>query len=92
MRGVAADVARKVPRECQATQCKKEGCKLNLKGSPQERVVVDLDCKTLSIPDDQKRCDYVFVGEEGITTWVSPIELKSGRFSVSRALARIIHV
>ena len=89
MSGVSARVAKKVPLNCQASRCSKDGCKLDLIGSPQQRVVVDLDCKSLSLPGDQKRCDYVFIGEENNTIWISPIELKSGRFSVSGALDQL---
>lgn len=89
MSEVLAKVAKKVPRNCHATKCSKDGCKVDLNGSPQQSVVVDLDCKSLSIPDDQKRCDYVFVGEEDNTIWISPMELKSGRFSVSSTLAQL---
>lgn len=90
MSGVSAEIARKVPRNCHATKCSKDGCNVDLDGSPEQRVIVDLDCNSLSIPDDQKRCDYLFVGEEDNTTWISPIELKSGRFSVSSTLAQLI--
>lgn len=47
------------------------------------RILVDMDCDALSIPNNWKRCDYLFVGEESNETWVAPIELKSGRLSVS---------
>ena len=53
------------------------------------RVIVDMDCDALSIPDDWKRCDYLFVGEESDETWVAPIELKSGRLSVSAVLEQL---
>ena len=53
------------------------------------RVIVDMDCDALSIPDDWKRCDYLFVGEESNETWVAPIELKSGRLSVSAVLEQL---
>lgn len=38
-------------------------------------LIVDLDCATLPIQEDQKRCDYLFIGEEDNTAWVAPIEL-----------------
>ena len=52
-------------------------------------VLVDMDCNALSIPEDWKRCDYLFVGEERNATWVAPIELKSGRLSVSQVLEQL---
>ena len=48
-------------------------------GVPNDHVVVDFDCKVLSATAG-KRCDYLFVAQEGTTTWVAPIELKSGAF------------
>ena len=48
-----------------------------------------MDCAALPIPDDRKRCDYLFVGEGGDATLVAPIELKSGRFSVSAVLEQL---
>ena len=89
MRGVVALVVNGVPGNCLATQCNKDGCKLGLNGVPEARVVVDLDCGDLSIPQHRKRCDYVFFAEEEDTTWVSPIELKSGRFSASGVLEQL---
>ena len=37
-----------------------------------------MDCLALPIPQGREGCDYIFVGEEDDTTWVVPIELKSG--------------
>jgi len=37
-----------------------------------------MDCGELGI-DNERRCDYVFVGEEGKVTWIAPIELKGGK-------------
>lgn len=37
-----------------------------------------MDCRAVPLPKGRQRCDYLFVGEEGDTTWVAPIELKSG--------------
>ncbi len=37
-----------------------------------------MDCLALPIPQGRERCGYIFVGEEDDTTWVVPIELKSG--------------
>ena len=53
------------------------------------RVIVDMDCDALSIPNNWKRCDYLFIGEERNAIWVAPIELKSGRFSVSAVLEQL---
>ncbi len=51
-----------------------------MRNAPPIRVVIDLDCEHLEIPQGRKRSDYVAVSEEDGTGWVSPIELKSGAF------------
>ena len=51
-----------------------------MKGVPNAYVVVDFDCKALSAAAG-KRCDYLFLAQQGTTTWVAPIELKGGAFS-----------
>ena len=89
MKGVVAQVAGRVCSCCHAKRCEEDGCRVDLKGAPPVRVIVDMDCDALRIPDEQKRCDYLFFGEERDTTWVVPIELKSGRFSVSAVLEQI---
>ena len=45
-----------------------------------DHVVVDFDCKALPAAAG-KRCDYLFLAQQGTTTWVAPIELKGGAFS-----------
>ena len=67
-----------IPKCCHATSCNKGGCKVGLKGLQSNRIIVDMDCKDLGIPDNQKRCDYLYVGEKR-KTQVVPIELKSGK-------------
>ena len=79
MREHIRGLARTIPDSCRTNRCDKDGCKVGLEGAPHERVVIDMDCEELEIPDDQPRCDYLFIGEQNNTTWVVPIELKSGR-------------
>ena len=45
-----------------------------------------MDCDALKIPRQQKRCDYLFIGEEETATWIAPIELKSGRLRATEVL------
>ena len=89
MKGMVAQVACRVCGCCHAKRCEKDGCRVDLKGAPPVRVIVDMDCDALRISDEQRRCDYLFFGEEQDTTCVVPIELKSGRFSVSAVLKQI---
>ena len=89
MKGVVAQVAGRVCSCCHTKRCEKDGCRVDLKGVPPVRVIVDMDCDALRIPDEQRRCDYLFFGEERDTTCVVPIELKSGRLSASAVLEQI---
>ena len=72
-------IPRQIRAECITQRCRKEGCSVVMKGVPDDHVVVDLDCKALSAVAG-KRCDYLFLAQQGTTTWVAPIELKSGAF------------
>ena len=83
MSGTVASIARIIPDSCRTTHCNKDKCRVDLAGAPPVRVIVDMDCNDLPIPAAEKRCDYLFIGEERNATWVAPIELKSGRLSVS---------
>ena len=73
-------VSDRVPSSCRASNCDKEGCRVSMKDAPPQRVLVDLDCNDLELAPTSKRCDYVFVGDDGVESWVAPIELKGGRF------------
>ena len=53
---------------------------MSMSGVPDDHVVVDFDCRALRATAG-KRCDYLFLAQQGTTTWVVPIELKSGAFS-----------
>ena len=81
--------ANQVPASCHATRCNKDGCRVSLNGVPRKRIIIDMDCEALQILDDQKRCDYLFVGEETNTTWVVPIELKSGGLRAREVLEQL---
>lgn len=88
MNAVAA-VANHVPNCCHAVRCNRDGCRVDLKDVPRSRLLVDMDCNALNISNQQKRCDYLFVGEEGNTIWVAPIELKSGRLKATEVLEQL---
>lgn len=89
MNGVIATVSGRVDQKCQVSACRAQGCSVSLRGAMTNRVIVDLDCDQLGIRDDRKRCDYVFFGEGEGTSWVAPIELKSGAFRGSDAAEQL---
>ena len=76
--GSVAEISDRVPDCCKVERCNRDGCKIHLNGVPASRVIIDMDCGKLGI-DSEKRCDYLFVGEEGAVTWIAPIELKGGK-------------
>ena len=78
---------RQVPKQCVTGKYAKDGCSISMAGAPASHVTVDMDCAALSLQG--KRCDLLFVGEDGDDAWVAPIELKSGAFSVSSVAAQL---
>ena len=90
MNGVVAVFAANVPPPCRAACCERHGCSVDLRGCSEKRAIVDMDCLAIPLPPDQQRCDYLFVGAEEGTTWVVPIELKSGSIgSVNEVLRQL---
>lgn len=84
------EVANQVPGACCTTRCDKDGCRVDLrKGLPPSRVIVDLDCDGLQIPNGWKRCDYLFFGSGSDVSCVAPIELKSGGLRASTVLEQL---
>ena len=84
MMASVAELTEKVPDCCHAARCDRDQCKVNLNGTPLNRVIIDMDCEALGLINET-RCDYLFVSEEDKTTWVAPIELKGGKVgSVTR--------
>lgn len=82
-------VAQKVDDDCCTNNCKKGTCSISLNDAPARRLIVDLDCETLRISANRKHCDYVFLGEEGSTAWVVPIELKGGGFKAGEVVEQL---
>ena len=74
---------------CRATRCSKDGCSISLQDAAPTRVVVDLDCRELEFAPRQRRCDYLFVGEDEDGARVVAMELKSGRFKAADAARQL---
>ena len=49
-------------------------------------MIADLVRQELDIPADQKRSDFVFVGQE---VWVAPIELKRGNVEAKEVIEQL---
>ena len=89
MTETVAAVANRVPGCCHAMHCNRDRRRVDLKGAPSVRLLIDMDCDALQIPRQQKRCDYLFIGEEGTATWIAPIELKSGGLRATEVLDQL---
>ena len=74
---VVNEIRRAIPQGCVATRCRKESCSVPLEGAPSPSVLIDLDHPQAPVDQNEKRCDYIFIGGFG-KVWVAPMELKSG--------------
>ena len=75
---VVEAVRRAVSAGCVVTRCRKGGCTLSLRDAPEPRVIIDLDHPEAPVGQNDKRCDYIFIGGSD-KVWVAPMELKSGK-------------
>lgn len=78
-----------VPSRCQVGQCARDSCSVRVRGYLEKYVLVNIDCSALGIPRDEIRCDYILVAEITQTTWIAPIELKSGRIKGAHARSQL---
>jgi hypothetical protein len=74
-------VQRNISGKCITTQCNRDGCSLNLDGAPEPYILVDMDHPEGPAPQNETRCDYIFVGGNN---WVAPIELTRGRADANK--------
>ena len=79
MKDIIEQVSDKIPMSCRATKCSANGCSVSMEGTPANKMLVNMDCPDLKILNE-KRCDYVFVGQDEDLLLIAAIELKSGRF------------
>lgn len=71
-------VSAHVPQRCRAARCRKQGVSASLSGLPDQRVLVDLDCRDLDIDPKMRRCDFVLACDDNRIAQIAPIELKRG--------------
>lgn len=69
---------------CRRSCCTRDGCKVDLKGTPSTRVIADADCESLDTFFPGRRCDFIlfFQGSDG-TVVIASLELKHGRVEAS---------
>lgn len=77
MNSLVGQVRAAVPPACCVNRCRKKGCSVSLTGAPRPFILIDMDCHELQISQASKRCDFMFVSDDG--GWVVPLELKRGK-------------
>lgn len=85
--GFIKEIREKVPdkEDRLVKKCEKSGCFVKLDSfDSQNYLVIDMDCPK-PLPEEGKRCDYLFVGykKKEPKVFIVPLELKSGKAIVS---------
>ena len=75
---IVEEVRRAIPEGCVVNRCRKGRCTVSLRNAPEPRVLIDLDHREAPVGQNDKRCDYIFIGGSD-KVWVAPMELKSGK-------------
>ena len=91
MSGLVQRVRANVDVQCVVAEMDKEGCRVSLDGAPAPRLIVDLDERGSPLGHPNRRCDYLFFGDDndGGADWVAPLELKRGRFRAGQCLRQL---
>ena len=85
---LVSQVKQKVSDECFDTKCNKEGCLLTLVNVPRPFLLIDMDHEKAPIDkQDQNRCDYIFVSDDG--AWTAPLELTRGKLEASKVVPQL---
>ena len=79
----------KLRKACLASRCKKQGCKVGLTKELSPFVLIDMDRSGAPVKQNQKRCDYLFVGDRSGETWVVPMELMKGKATASKIVPQL---
>lgn len=81
MSNILKNIKDKIGAEnCRRSCCTRDGCKVDLEGTPSTRVIADADCEFLDAFFPGKRCDFIlFFQDSDGTVVIAPLELKHGR-------------
>ena len=82
MASLVSRIQSTIPKTCQARKCGMRGCSVGLKNAPQPFFLIQMDCDKLRIGQNEKRCDYIFIGGSD-RVWIVPMELKKGALGAS---------
>ena len=85
---LVSQVKQKICDECLDTKCSREGCSLTLVNVPRPFLLIDMDHEKAPIDkQDQNRCDYIFVSDDG--AWTAPLELTRGKLEASKVVPQL---
>ena len=87
---LVSQVLQKVNGDCLAQRCRKNNCSLTLDDLPDLFILVDMDHKKApTLSEEEKKCDYIFIGDKDDAVWVAPLELKGGKFKASEVVEQL---
>ena len=87
---LVSQVKRKVNEDCLAQRCRKNNCSLKLNDLPDPQILIDMDHKSAPrLNYGDKKCDYIFIGDDNNVAWVAPLELKGGRLDAREVVEQI---
>lgn len=89
MKGLENAINANISAHCRVKNCEKRGCKVLLPNKLAPFIVIDMDHAESPAKVDGKRCDFLFISEDGGNNWVVPLELKSGNVSSSEIVPQL---
>ena len=87
MAGLVESVRSKVAAKCLATRCGARGCSVSMNGVRGDHILINMDCRNLGIGRRDRRCDFIFVSDDG--DWVVALELKRGSLDASNVVEQL---
>ena len=87
MAGLVEAVRSAVAERCLATRCRAQGCSVSMRDAPQPHVLIDMDCEDIEIEAGERRCDFIFVSDDGDR--VVALELKRGDLDASYVVEQL---
>lgn len=87
MAGLVESVRAQVAAKCLATRCSAQGCSVSMNGIRGCHILINMDCRSLGIGRQDRRCDFIFVSDEG--AWVVALELKRGNLDASYVVEQL---
>ena len=90
MNNVLKCIQDKIGAEHCSRSCSRDGCDVDLDGTPSPLIVADADCEGLNDYFASKRCDFIlFFQSSDSAVVIAPLELKHGRVEVKDAVEQL---